>query len=193
MVQISKILYLNCIYNGDNDVAQCYGSCTSVGCHYQMTSRLITLLTIILVSCTTKSHTIDIRFNDNGIELIDTFSGQVTRTYSYGTQKRAFKLTSQESKTIYDYANSIGLSYIAIPSDEKACKGQDEITISFPTLTYELEFQIDGGQKARLAWGNNDCDNPTIKKVQSFSDSVKALILRKQELLDLEKSDIILL
>lgn len=158
-----------------------------------MIIRLIILLTIIIVTCTTKSHTIDIRFNDNRIESIDTFKGQVTRKYSYGQQSRNFKLTSSDIMTIYNYAKSIGLSVIAFPSDEKACGNRDEIAISFPALTYELEFQIDGGQRKKLVWGNNDCNNPTIQKIQNFADSVKSMILRKRELIDLEESDIILL
>lgn len=158
-----------------------------------MITRLITLLTIILVSCTTKSHTINIRFNDNGIELIDTFAGQVTRKYTYGQQSRNFKLTANEMKTIYSYAKSIGLSVIAIPSNKEACGDSDTLTVSFPALFYELEFQIDGGQQRKLIWDNNDCDNPTIRKVQNFADSVKSMILRKRELSDLVKSDIILL
>jgi len=41
MVQKSKILYLNCIYNGDNYVAHCrYGPCTSVGSNYLWTIHL---------------------------------------------------------------------------------------------------------------------------------------------------------
>ena len=117
----------------------------------------------------------------------------MTRKYTYGQQSRNFELTTNEVKTIYDYAKSIGLSVIAIPSDEKACGDGDEITISFPALTYELEFQIDSGQRRKLIWGNNNCDNPTIKKVQNFADSVKSMILRKRELSDLEESDILLL
>jgi len=42
MVQIFEIVYLNCIYNGDNDVAQCrYGSCTSVAGNYFMTEETL--------------------------------------------------------------------------------------------------------------------------------------------------------
>jgi hypothetical protein len=137
---------------------------------------------------------VDIRFNDNGIETIDTFQGIVTRNYLYGRQQNAqFVLTDEDRRIINKYAASIGLEYVAIPSDEKACGGLDEISISFPALIYELEFSINGKPTRKLIWGNNEYDNPTIKKVQAFSDSVRNLILRKPELRDLEKSDMILL
>ena len=136
---------------------------------------------------------IDFRYNYNGIDEINTFDNQLTRNYANGQKKVKFELTADERKAIAKYADSIKLDQIQIPKYDLTCGGKDVINISFPSLTHKLEFSINNRTKRKLNWGNNDCDDPTIKSLQDFADSLRRMILRKKELRDLKQTDILTL
>jgi len=155
----------------------------------------------MLISCCTKTSNSITDNNDNqfkfrlkeaDIDEFNTFSGTVSRKYISGIKTWTFKLTDTEQKSINDYAKSLKIQDIDVIVDKDSCDN-GEIKISFPTIDHELEFKLGDGQTKTFKWGNNNCDDVTIRTIQQFADSLKSLILKKNELKDIEETDILIL
>jgi hypothetical protein len=150
----------------------------------------ITLIFLIIVWTSSKAQqkTFDFKYDDNGIDKINTFNNTFKRSYIDSIVVIEFKLTEGEQEIISDYAMKLGLHKIKAPIRAKKCG-----TVSFPALTYQLEFLNDKKEIINLIWGNNDCDDKTIKKLQTFVGRVHKLILSKEEFKNLKETDILLL
>ncbi len=148
----------------------------------------LTLLMIFWTSSKAQQHTFDFKYDENGIDKINTFNSTFKRSYIDSVVVIEFELTVEERKMISDYAANLGLHKIKAPVRIKKCG-----TVSFPALIYQLEFVNNRREIIDLIWGNNDCDDKTIKKLQTFVESVHKLILSKKEFRDLKETDILLL
>ena len=146
---------------------------------------------ITLTSCERSIQSFEFRYNDNGIDEIDTFDNLFTREYTTGQKRIKFELTKEEQEVINNYAARIDIGRLNIPEDDNYCDAEE--VSGFPALHHELEFSINNGDLRKIEWGYNDCDNPKITKVQNFVDSLKQMILRKEEFKDLKSTDILLL
>jgi hypothetical protein len=148
----------------------------------------LTLLTIIWTSSKAQQNAFDFEYDDNGIDKINTFNNTFKRSYIDSVVVIEFELTVEERERISEYVTKLGLHKIKAPIGTKKCG-----TVSFPALTYQLEFVNDKREIINLIWGNNDCDDKTINKLQTFVESVHKLIISKKEFKDLKETDILLL
>ena len=148
----------------------------------------LTFLTITCSSTKAQNKSFDFRYDDNGIDIINTSDRTFTRKYIHGDTLIRFELTAEDRKIILSYADKLGIRKIKSPIGRKDCG-----VISFPALMYEMEFFDDKDELIKLNWGNNLCGDKTIEKLQTFLDKVVHLIMSKKELKGLKESDVMLL
>ena len=151
---------------------------------------LLTILSLTLTSCVTKTRDVKFRFNENDIDEINTFDNTWTRKYIGSEEKVHFQLTTEERMAISDYANRIQLWDIVSPGDTCVNNPPEEFVILLPSDSYELEFETTNG-RSTLKWGNNICQYPQIFKLQDFADSLRKMISRKPEIMSLRETDLI--
>ena len=146
---------------------------------------------ITLTSCERSIQSFEFKYNDNGIDEINTFEKLFTREYTTGQKQIKFEFTKEEQEVINKYAARIDIGRLNIPEDDNYCDAEEESL--FPALHHEFTFSINNGDLKKIDWGYNDCDNSEITKIQNFIDSVKQMIFRKDEFKDLKGTDILLL
>jgi len=153
-----------------------------------MRLTLTILLSIFYLNLAKAQVRFDFKFNDNEIDKINTFDGTFKRAYIDSSTTVQFKLTEVEIRTIAEYAHKYGLDKIKPPIKRDDCGA-----VSFPAMTFELEFFNKKGELIQLNWGNNNCNNKTVNKLHNFTVKVHQLIIRKEELKNLKDTDILIL
>lgn len=154
--------------------------------------RLFLVIVLLIISCDKQDDNFYFRYNVADIDEIDTQTGTIWRRYSSGKQSWTFKLTDNEQRMINDYAVNFKIKDIKAVVDTETCEN-GEIKISFPAIDHEFEFRFGTRQTTLFKWGNNDCDNPIIHDLQNFVDSLRTIILQKETLKDIRKTDILIL